>query len=87
MSETYNCLVTVVSQKGECGYHHKVGDSFLITGVTPPGVCLSAFAALLPHARALMFGGSYPWEEEGVAHVACPDHVNPVVFELRRVPK
>lgn len=34
-----------------------------------------------------MFGGSYPWSEDPDVYIGCcPDPVNPVVFELRRIP-
>ncbi len=88
MAERYEVLVRVVSQKGTCAHEHKVGDEWVIKGKTPEGICLSAFSALYPSARVLMFGGSFPWESNpDVATVACPDAENPVVFELRRLRK
>jgi len=88
MAERYEVLVKVVSQKGTCVHEHKVGDEWVIGRKTPEGICLSAFDALLPNARVLMFGGSFPWETDpDVSTVACPDAKNPVVFELRRLPK
>ncbi len=88
MAERYDVLVKVVSQKGFCGQEHKVGDEWVIGRKTPEGICLSAFDALFPRARVLMFGGSFPWETDpDVSTVACPDAENPVVFELRRLPK
>ncbi len=88
MADMYNVVARVISQKGTCGIGHKVGDEWLISGRTPEGICLSAFNALLPAARTLMFGGSFPWSEDpDVATAACPDAANPVVIELRRVPR
>ena len=76
----------VISQKGTCSAQHKVGDEFVIGQHTPPGLCSWAFYCLFPFAQVLQFGGSFPWEEDASkATVACPDPVNTVVFELRRV--
>ena len=86
MADTYDVKVKVISQKGTCGAGHKVGDEWVISGKTPEGICLSAFDALSPGLRVLMFGGSYPWSDDpDTATVACPDAANPVVFELKRV--
>ncbi len=87
MADRYDVKVKVVSQEGTCAIGHKVGDEFTISRTTPQGVCLSAFNALFPAARTLMFGGTFPWSKDpDVATAACPDAANPVVFELRRVP-
>ncbi len=88
MAETYEVRVRVISQNGTCAAGHKVGDEWVISGKTPAGICISAFHALLPNARTLRFGGSFPWESDpDVSTIACPDASNPVVFELRRVKK
>ncbi len=88
MAERYDVLVKVISQKGTCVQEHKVGDEWVIGRKTPEGICLSAFDALFPSARVLMFGGSFPWgTDPDVSTVACPDAKNPVVFELRRLRK
>ncbi len=88
MAERYDIAVKVVSQQGTCGAEHKVGDEWVTGSKTPEGICLSAFHALLPNARVLMFGGVFPWATDpDVAIVACLDARNPVVFELRRIRK
>ena len=88
MAERHEVLIKVVSQKGKCEQEHKVGEEWVLGGKTPAGICCSAFAALLPNARTLMFSGSFPWETDpDVSTVACPDAKNPVVFELRRLRK
>ena len=88
MAERYEVVAKVISQKGTCAYEHKVGDEWVIGGKTPEGICLSAFNALFPNCRVLMFGGALPWETDpDVTTVACPDAANPVVFELRRLRK
>jgi uncharacterized repeat protein (TIGR04076 family) len=88
MAERYDVVVKVISQKGTCAYEHKVGDEWIITGKTPEGICLSAFNAVYPSIRTLMFGGSFPWSSDpDVATAACPDAANPVVFEIKRLRK
>ena len=78
-------IAKVISQKGTCAAQHKVGNEFVIGEQTPPNLCSWAFYSLFPFAQVLQFGGSFPWEESpGIATVACPDPVNPIVFELRR---
>jgi uncharacterized repeat protein (TIGR04076 family) len=87
-NEFYEVSATVISQKGTCEAGHKIGDEFLIGDKTPAGMCPWAFYALFPFVSALVFGGSFPWEEdEDTATVACPDPTNPVVFELKRLRK
>ncbi len=77
-------IAKVTSQKGTCAAGHRAGDEFVIGQQTTAGLCSWAFYSLFPFAEVLQFGGSFPWEDEGKATVACPDPDNPVVFELRR---
>ena len=82
----YNVAIKVISQKGTCWAEHKVGDEWIVRGKSPEGMCLSAFNALYPSLRVLMFDGSFPWQTDlDVTTVACTDAANPVVFELRRL--
>lgn len=77
--------ITVVKQEGSCAAGHKVGQEFAYEGKLPPGLCPSAWHSLYPYLRVLQFGGDLPWEKEGMAHIACPDPENPVVFKLERL--
>jgi len=88
MAERNEVLVRIISQEGTCVQEHKVGEEWVFGRYTPEGICLSAFDSLLSAARVLMFGGSFPWSDDPDAvTIACPDARNPVVFELRRLPK
>ncbi len=89
MSEKYDVVAKVISQKGTCNAGHKVGDEWVISyNKTPEGMCLAAFYSLFPGVRVLMFGGAFPWASDpDTTNVACPDPKNPVVFELRRLRK
>ena len=85
MAEMSDVMAKVVSQKGNCEMGHKVGDEFVVGQKTPEGMCSWAFCTLWPFATVLQANASFPWENVGdVATVACPDPVNPVVFELKR---
>ncbi len=87
MTERYQIQIKVVSVKGKCSREHFVGEQWTVDTKTPAGICLGAFGALFPYMRALMFGGSFPWQDDpDMNRVACPDADNPVVFEVRRIP-
>jgi uncharacterized repeat protein (TIGR04076 family) len=88
VAKKYDVIAKVMSQKGTCVAGHRVGDEFLIWDKTPPDMCSWAFHTVFPFASTLQFNGSFPWEEDPEkAIVTCPDSINPVVFELRRVRK
>jgi uncharacterized repeat protein (TIGR04076 family) len=85
MAESYDVEIKVVSQKGYCGAGHKVGDTWNMGATTVEGICASALNSIYPDFRVLRFGGELPWEEDkDTATIACPDAINPVVFEIRR---
>jgi uncharacterized repeat protein (TIGR04076 family) len=86
MAETYDVQITVISQKGVCGAGHKVGDQWIVSGVTPAGFCNAAFSILYPNIRMFRFGGILPWTKDpDTYNVSCDDPENPVVFELKRI--
>ena len=86
MSDKYDIVARIISQKGTCEAGHKQGDEFVITNELPAGMCTWAFNTVFPFAMVLRFGGSFPWEEDpDKATVACPDADNPIVFELTRI--
>lgn len=81
--------VTVVDQKGKCAVGHKVGDKIVFDGKSVKGdICYSALTVLLPKVYAMRYGAEFPWaKDKDVICNACPDHKNPVVFEIRRIRK
>ncbi len=87
MSEAYDIVARVISQKGTCASEHKVGDEVLFTRDSVQGrICLSALYSMLPKVYAMRYGAHFAWlEDQSVATHACPDGYNPVIFELRRV--
>jgi len=61
----------------------EVGRTWIISDdKCPEGMCSWAFNSILPFVTTLRFGGRFPWKEEPVARVCCPDADNPVVFRL-----
>jgi uncharacterized repeat protein (TIGR04076 family) len=84
----YDVIAKVISQKGNCDAQHKVGDEFLLrVESTPAGLCSWAFNAMMPAVSALQFWGKIPGEDTTKFQAVCPDANNPVVFELRRIPR
>ena len=83
----YKVVARVISQKGTCGFGHKVGDTVVFDGETVQGrVCLSALYSFLPKVFDMRYGADFPWlKDRDVSTHACPDACNPVVFEIRRV--
>jgi len=87
MPEVYQVGIKVVSQKGTCHAGHKVGDEWVIGSKTPEGICLGAFHTLYPTLFSLIIGAPMWGPDPDVSTIACPDANNPVVFEMRRLPK
>ncbi|MFB3886454.1 MAG: TIGR04076 family protein [Thermodesulfobacteriota bacterium] len=93
MANPEKVILKIVSVKGICAAGHRVGQEFdlskdfmLGTSGDPRAICPSAFNAIFPSWRVLRHGGEFPWEEDkNKATIACPDALNPVVMELRRV--
>lgn len=84
--EVYEVVAKVISKTGTCRAGHEVGDEFIIGSKTPTDLCLYGLSSLFPFATVLIFGGAFPaWEgDPHKVSVACPDPINPLVFELRR---
>ncbi|MCX5914297.1 MAG: TIGR04076 family protein [Deltaproteobacteria bacterium] len=93
MQKPAKVIMKILSVQGKCETKHHPGQEFDLSGdITlsaagnPGTVCPALYYAIYPNLRLLKFGGSLPWEkDENLAHVACPDPLNPVVAQLRRV--
>lgn len=78
--------VTVDSAVGNCPLSAVPGKEFIVADTTPAGMCLISFGAIFSAIQVLKFGGSFPWEKDpDVAYMACPDHVNRVVYKIERM--
>lgn len=87
MADRYKVKVKIISQEGNCAAGHKVGQEYIIDRHTPADFCIFAYSAIDPEIRTLMFGGQYPWSvaDSDIYIGCCPDPINPVVFEVRRL--
>jgi len=77
----------VISQKGTCGFGHKVGDTAKITEAGVEGrICIHALYSMFPAAFAMLYDVKFPWlsDTDKKTH-PCTDAQNPVVFELTKV--
>ena len=64
-------------------FGHKVGDKIIFDGKSIKGdICYSALMVLKVYA--MRYGAEFPWAKDVIFN-ACPDHENPVVFEIRRI--
>ena len=81
--------IKVISLEAECTRGHKVGDEWTVkANMTPEGICISAFQAMIPNIRLLSAGGSIPWSPDPDSHImCCPDPAKLAIFEIRRVPE
>lgn len=70
----------------KCFNGHKVGEEWVIEGKTPEGICMSAFATMMPFLHAMRYGATLPYETDpDVTQVRCPDAASQVTFEIRRL--
>jgi uncharacterized repeat protein (TIGR04076 family) len=75
--------IVAIMGTGHCPAEYGVGRGWVIgDGLCPAGMCAWAFNSILPFVATLRFDGRFPWSEEPIAHVCCPDAENPVVFRL-----
>lgn len=57
-----------------------------MTFYTPDGLCGGFYHDIFPTITALQFGAEYPWvKDKDRMEVECPDRVNLVKVELRRI--
>ncbi len=85
----YKILCEVVKVEGEGGVcpgpaKTKLGSRFILSAVTPGGMCARAYAAIAATALAMRFSESLPWEHgEVYFETPCPD--SNVVYRLSRI--
>ena len=79
-------LAKVKSKKGFCAAGHEIGDEFLLSLHTPEGLCVDACICIVQNIHNLIRTKDKFWEDaEAVATVDCPDKVNLVTFELKKI--
>jgi uncharacterized repeat protein (TIGR04076 family) len=80
-------IATVISKKGECIVGHRKGDRIIFRVDEVDGkICIHALYSMIPKVYAIYYDAKFPWlkEDEKPTH-ACPDPINPVVFQLEVV--
>jgi len=78
--------IKVESIAGECQAGHCVGQAIIVDNVNLSGyLCPDALHSIWPWVQALRFRGKLPWGDEDGILIACPDAVNLVRFDVRRV--
>ena len=86
MAQWHVVHVSVESIRGKCPRNHYPGEEWRIAQKTPEGICMGAFAALIPAIRTLQFGGTFTWQKESnVVKVGCADPINTVTFRIERL--
>ena len=81
----HRVTATVKCIKGVCNAGHKVGDVLNVSARDTAGMCGYLYHAAHPAILMLQFGGNVPWQESGVVELNCPDPVNLLSIELKRV--
>ena len=85
----YAIEVTVTGQKGKCFFGHKPGDKLVFDGRSLKGeICPHALNSIWPTIFAWHNSAVYEWQpgdKDVLEDFACPDHANPVLFEIRRI--
>ncbi len=89
---SYPVRVRIISQKGHCAHTHQAGDEWICKyepGRPPevPNICWSALQVILYNLKFLWWGAPIPAPvpDPDTFFVACPDPLNPVVFEMKRL--
>lgn len=82
----YRIIGTITAIKGKCGWGHKVGDKFELSGYSGDGLCGFFYHDIFPYVIMLQFGGSFPeeWGKPDIVQLECMDRSNAVKIELRR---
>lgn len=86
-SEVFTVIAEVIRVGGHCASGHRPGDKVIFDGTSVQGkICIHALYSLLPKVLAMRYGANFPWlKDKDIATHACPDAINQVVFEIRRL--
>jgi uncharacterized repeat protein (TIGR04076 family) len=89
--------VVEILGRGACPYGHKPGDTFIFDGdsyevvkssAPAGGFCMRAMTKIFPFGLMMPGPSLGRGEEDSLASVdACPEAMNPVIFQLKRIKK
>jgi len=80
----YKVTGTITNKKGVCGFGHKVGEKFELSGRNTGGLCGYLYHNVFPFIIMLQCGGKWPEEKGELPEFECPDIANAVRIKLRR---
>jgi uncharacterized repeat protein (TIGR04076 family) len=84
----FKIIGTIKDVKGHCTARHKIGDEFELSGHSANGLCGFFYHDVFPTIITLQFGGTFPWSSDpDIIEVECPDRMNVVKMELKRIRK
>jgi uncharacterized repeat protein (TIGR04076 family) len=82
----YKLIGTIKDTKGFCTAKHKKGDTFELSGHSADRLCGFFYHDIFPSILTLQFGGTFPWSTDlDVIEVECPDRMNTVKMEIKRI--
>lgn len=81
----HRVTATVKCIKGTCNAGHKVGDVMNVSARDTACMCGYLYHAAHPTILMLQFGGSVPWGPSDTVELHCPDPLNLLTVELKRV--
>jgi len=80
----YRVVGTIKEVKGSCSAGHRVGDRIELSGHSSGGLCGFFYHDIFPYLNTMQFGGKYPWWDQDVLELECPDRYNTVSIRLER---
>jgi len=84
--KVYKIVGTIKGVKGRCNAKHEKGDVIELSGHDTGGLCGFFYHDIFPSILTLQFGGTFPWSEDpDIVELECPDRLNVVKIELKRI--
>ena len=78
----------VVSSKGKCKYHPKVGQRVSLLRSIPKGMCPYLYVAAYPYALSLLYDAEFSWRkkiDKDTVVAQCCRPFNQMAFEVKRI--
>lgn len=78
----------VISSRGKCKYHPKLGQKIKLNKSLPTGVCPYAYVTAYPYALSLLYDAEFSWRkkiDKDSVIAQCLRPKNQMVFRIRRI--